>query len=68
MQDTELVIKATLCIAGGGFHISTKDSYPGSAGTNVLVCGQSIYSYFYFFLNPAPQSGQRGGVKEDYYV
>ena len=42
MQDTELVVTAALCIAGGGFHISTKDSYPGSAGTSVLVCGQSI--------------------------
>ena len=46
MQDTELVVTATLCFASGGFHISTKNSYPGSAGTSVLVCGQSIYSYF----------------------
>ncbi len=56
MQDTELVVTAALCLAGGGFHISTKNSYPGSSGTSVLVCGQSIYSYFQLFL------------KEDYYV
>jgi len=58
MQDTELVVTAALCFASGGFHISTKDSYPGSAGKSVLVCGQSIYSYFQLFLNPArrPQS------------
>jgi hypothetical protein len=31
----------------------------------VLVYGQSI---IYNFLNPAPQSGQRDGVKEDYYA
>ena len=42
MQDTELVVTATLCFASGGFHISTKNSYPGSAGTSVLVCGQSF--------------------------
>jgi len=42
MQDTELVVTATLCFASGGFHISTKNSYPGSAGTSVLVCGQSV--------------------------
>jgi len=42
MQDTELVVTATLCFASGGFHISTKNSYPGSVGTSVLVCGQSM--------------------------
>ncbi len=27
MQDTELVVTATLCLAGGDFHISMKKSY-----------------------------------------
>jgi len=50
MQDTELVVTATLCSAGGGFHISTKDSYLDSAGTSVLVCGQNIIrTYFNLF-------------------
>ncbi len=42
MQDTELVVTATLCFASGGFHISKKNSNLGSAGTGVLVCGQNI--------------------------
>jgi len=42
MQDTELVVTAALCSAGGGFHISAKNSYPASAGTGVLVCGQNL--------------------------
>jgi hypothetical protein len=42
MQDTELVVTATLCFASGDFHISTDNSYPASAGTRVLVCGQNI--------------------------
>jgi len=42
MQDTELVVTATLCFASGGFSHSTKNSYPGSVGTSVLVCGQSM--------------------------
>ena len=46
MQDTELVVTATLCLASGGFRISTKNSNPASAGMLVLVCGQSINSYF----------------------
>ena len=46
MQDTELVVTATLCFASGGFHISTINSCPASAGTSVLVCGQSVNSYF----------------------
>jgi hypothetical protein len=41
MQDTELVVRATLCLASGGSHISTKNSNPASAGMLVLVCGQS---------------------------
>ncbi len=45
-----------LCFASGCFHISTKNSYPASAGTSVLVCGQSVNSYFQPFL------------KEDYHV
>ncbi len=48
MQDTELVVMATLCFASGGFHISTKNSYPGSAGTSVLVCGQSMVISTFF--------------------
>jgi len=46
MQGTELVVTAPLCLASGDFHISTKISYSASAGTSVLVCDQSIYSYF----------------------
>jgi hypothetical protein len=45
MQDTELVIRAALCCASGGFHISKKNSYPNSA--SVLVCGQSIIHNYY---------------------
>jgi hypothetical protein len=46
MQGTELVVTVTFCFASGGFNVSTENSYPASAGTSVLVCGQSIYSYF----------------------
>ena len=46
MQGTELVVKATVCFAKGGVRISAKNSYPASAGTSVLVCGQSVNSYF----------------------
>ena len=47
MQNTELVVTAALCFASGGFHISTKDSYPSSAGMRVLVCDQIIiHNYF----------------------
>jgi len=47
MQGAELVVMAVLCLASGGFHISTKNSYPDSAGTFVLVCGQNlIRTYF----------------------
>jgi hypothetical protein len=56
MQNTELVVIATLCFASGDFHISTDNSYPASVGTRVLVCGQSVNSYFQLFL------------KEDYHV
>ncbi len=49
MQDTELVVTATLCLASGAVHISPKNSNPASAGMLVLVCGQSVNSYFYFF-------------------
>jgi len=54
MQDTELVVRAALCFASGGFHISKKNSCPGSAGRSVLVCGQSIVIVTF--------------LKEDYYV
>ena len=54
MQDTKLVVTATLCFASGYYYISTKNSYPASAGTSVLVCSQSIV-----ILN---------FLKEDYYV
>jgi hypothetical protein len=39
MQNTELVVTATLSFTSGGFHISMKKSYPGSVGTSVLVFG-----------------------------
>ena len=39
MQGTELVVKATVCFGKGGVNISTKNSYPASAGTSVLVYG-----------------------------
>jgi len=42
MQNTELVVTATLSFTSGCFHISTESSYPGSAGMSVLVCGQSV--------------------------
>ena len=42
--------EATLCSASGGFHISTKISCPGSSGTSLLVCGQSINIYFSTFF------------------
>ena len=54
MQETKLVVRAALCYASGGFHISTKDSYPSSAGTIVLVCDQSLINLTF--------------LKEDYYV
>ncbi len=50
MQDTELVVTAALCFASGDFHISTDNSYPASAGTRVLVCGQSIIHNYLNFL------------------
>jgi len=50
MQDKELVANATLCLVGGSFHISTKNSNPASVGMLVLVCGQSvIHNYLYSF-------------------
>ena len=49
MQNTELVVTATLCLASGGFHISTKNSNPASVGMSVWVYGQSVNSYFNFF-------------------
>ena len=39
MQNTEVVVTATLCLERGT-HISTKNSYPGSAGMLVLACAQ----------------------------
>ncbi len=47
MQDTELVVTATLCSASGGFHISKKNSNPASAGMLVLVCGQNIIRTYF---------------------
>jgi len=41
MRGTEFQVR-TLSFASGGFHISTKNSYPGSSGTSVVVCGQSM--------------------------
>ena len=42
MQGTELVVKATVCFASGGFNVSTKNSCPAFAGTSVLLYGQSM--------------------------
>jgi len=55
MQNTELVVTATLCLArhgslgeaksrqaSGGFSYFNENSNPAFAGTGVLVCGQSI--------------------------
>jgi hypothetical protein len=53
MRGIEFQVR-TMCFANGGFHISTKISYPASAGTSVLVCGQSIVIVTF--------------LKEDYYV
>jgi len=36
VQDTEFVVTVTLCFTSGGFHISTKNSYPAYAGTSVF--------------------------------
>ena len=47
MQDTELVVTATLCLASEGVHISTKNSNPASTGMLVLVCSQSVNGYFF---------------------
>ena len=53
MQDTELVVTATLYLASEDFYTSTKISSPASAGTRVLVCGQNIIStYFLTFVEP----------------
>jgi len=46
MQDTELVVTATLCLASEGVHISTNNSNPASTGMLVLVCGQSVNGCF----------------------
>jgi hypothetical protein len=54
LQGTELVVTAILSFTSGGFHISMKNSYPASAGTSVLVCGQSTVILTF--------------LKEDYYV
>jgi hypothetical protein len=47
MQNTELVVTATLCLTSGGVRISTKNSYPASTGTGVLVCGQNMIHYYF---------------------
>ncbi len=46
MQDTELVVTATLSFTSGGFHISTKNSNPAFAEMFVLMCGQRVNNYF----------------------
>jgi hypothetical protein len=46
MEGTELVVKATVCFANGGFNISAKNSCPASVGMSVLVCGQNIIHNF----------------------
>ena len=60
MQGTELVVTVALCFTSGGFHISTKISYPVSAGTSVLVCDQSINSYFLTLFESRPSETGRG--------
>ena len=60
MYSTELVVTATLCIASGGFHISTKNSCPASAGTSVLVRGQSMVILTFF--EPRPSSAVPKGT------
>jgi hypothetical protein len=47
MQGTESVVKANVCFAVGGVDISSINSYPASAGTSVLVCGQNINHNFF---------------------
>ncbi len=47
MQDTEFVVKATVCFAIGGVNISTINSYLASVGMSLLVW--SKYGYFNFF-------------------
>jgi len=42
MLGTELVVTATLCFASADSYMSINSSYPASAETRVLVCGQSI--------------------------
>jgi hypothetical protein len=41
MQDTEFVVKVTVCFAIGDVNISTINSYLASVGTGVLVCGKT---------------------------
>ncbi len=43
MQGTALVVTADLCCTSGGFHISTKNSNPASAGMLVLVWPKHNY-------------------------
>ena len=54
LHGTELVVTTILSFTSGGFHISMKNSYPASAGTSVLVCGQRMVILTF--------------LKEDYYV
>ena len=50
MQNTELVVTATLRFASGGFDISTNNLNPASIGMLVSVCGQSmIHNYLTLF-------------------
>jgi len=48
MRGIEFQVR-TLSFTSGGFHISTKNSNPASVEMLVLVCGQSVNSYFNFF-------------------
>ena len=47
MQNTKLVVTATLCLTSGGVRILTKNSYPASTGTRVLGVW-SKHNYFNF--------------------
>ena len=68
MQYAELVVGTALCLAGGDFHISMRNSYfehiPERSGCWCVA--KKNQNYFNSFLNPARR--RRDGVKEDYYV
>ena len=62
LQGTELVVTAILSFTSGGFHISTTNSHPASAGTSVLVCGQSMVILTFFEPRPSKTGRGEGGL------